>query len=267
MKKKKPIGVFDSGVGGLSVLQSIREELPHEDLIYVADSGYAPYGDKSSHIVEKRAIGITRFLIDKDVKAVVVACNTATAVAVSTLRSMFSLPIIAMEPAVKPAVKSTRSGVVGIMATEGTLKSTQFATLLEQFGNSAQVIKVPCAGLVEKVEEAELTSPKTRRLLEIYINPLKGRNVDTIVLGCTHYPFLKGMIKDIVGPRIELIDTAEAVARHLRRRLEHEDLINGSFTKGLEVFWTSDTSERIQLVISRLWKGDIDVKKLPKHLL
>ncbi|MFC1862426.1 glutamate racemase [Thermodesulfobacteriota bacterium] len=267
MKKKKPIGVFDSGVGGLSVLQSIREELPCEDLIYVADSGYAPYGEKPPNIVEERSVGITGFLVESGVKAVVVACNTATAVAVSILRSRFSLPIIAMEPAVKPAVKSTRSGVVGIMATEGTLKSTQFATLLEQFGNSVQVIKVPCRGLVEKVEEAELTSRGTRKLLENYLVPLMERGVDTIVLGCTHYPFLNGMIKDIVGPDIELIDTAEAVARHLRRRLETENLINGSLTPGLEVFWTSEASGMIREVISRLWKGDVEVKNLPAHLL
>ena len=267
MNRKKPIGVFDSGVGGLSVLQSIREKLPFEDLIYVADSGYAPYGDKPPHIVENRAVGITGFLIEMGVKAVVVACNTATAVAVSTLRSMFSLPIVAMEPAVKPAVKSTKSGVIGIMATEGTLNSSQFATLLDQFGNSAHVIKVPCTGLVEKVEEAELTSQETRRLLENYINPLMERNVDTIVLGCTHYPFLYTLIKDIVGQKIELIDTSEAVARQLSRKLEAENLNNRSLTPGSEEFWTSEKSERIQSVISRLWQGNVDVKELPKNLL
>lgn len=267
MKNKNPIGVFDSGVGGLSVLKSIRKELPSEDLIYVADSGYAPYGEKSPVIVEKRAVNIAKFLLENGAKAIVVACNTATAVAVTSLRSMFTVPIVAMEPAIKPAVKSTRSGIIGILATIGTLESSQFAALLEQFGGYAQVIKVPCPGLVEKVEEAELTSQSTRNLLNKYLTPLLDKDVDTIVLGCTHYPFLIPIIADIAGPHIRIIDTSEAVSRQLKRRLENENLLNSSLDPGLEEFWTSSTSGKILDVISRLWKKDVNVKELPVYLL
>ena len=211
MKSSKPIGIFDSGVGGISVLKRIRDELPNEDLLYLADSAYAPYGNKSESFIEDRSIFLTRFLVNLDVKAVVVACNTATASAISKIRSMFGLPIIGMEPAVKPAVAATRSGVVGILATEGTLNSTKFSILKQRFGKGTRLITQPCPGLVEQVEQGEFSESLTRDLVESYVSPLVKQNVDIIVLGCTHYPFLSEIIEEVAGPGIKIIDTGAEI--------------------------------------------------------
>jgi glutamate racemase len=267
MSKKKPIGIFDSGIGGLSVLKSIREELPFEDLIYIADSGYIPYGDIAPSIVEKRSLDITRFLITKGVKAVVVACNTATAAAVSNLRSQYSLPIIAMEPAVKPAVNITKSGIVGILATANTLKSEPFSKLLQRFTDSAEIINQPCPGLVEKVEKAELDSKESRELLEKYILPIIKKGADTIVLGCTHYYFLAPLIKDIVGDSVSIIDTCAAVSRQLKRRLENEGLLSDYAMTGKEQFLTSGKLDEMIKIISLLWRENAEIKTLPDYLL
>lgn len=267
MTDKKPIGVLDSGVGGLSVLKNIREECPFEDLIYVADSGYAPYGDKPPGIIENRVIELTKFLAGLNVKAIVIACNTATAVAVSKVRAMLSLPVVAMEPALKPAVKITKSGIVGILATSSTLNSKQFKMLFEQFGGNVEVIAKPCPGLVEKVESAEFEGKEIRNLLEGYLNPLKSRGVDTVVLGCTHYPFLLHLIKEIMGEGVEIIDTGKAVSRQLTRILELYDLWNGGIEPGKEQFWTSNTLGHTYKVMSRLWKKDLVIKRLPEYLL
>src|SRR5688500_1303128 len=166
MKTTAPIGVFDSGVGGLSVLHDIRAVLPNEDLIYVADSGHVPYGSKSQEYIQERSIALTQFLIEQGAKTIVVACNTATAAAATRLRSVFSLPIVAMEPAVKPAAAATRSGVIGVLATVGTIKSAQLAALLERFGRGIEVVTQPCPGLVEQVEAGDLDGPETRALVE-----------------------------------------------------------------------------------------------------
>ena len=168
----KPIGVFDSGVGGLSVLREIRSELPGEDLLYVADSGHAPYGDKSTELIEARAIAIVEFLLSQHAKAIVVACNTATGVAIKMLRARFSVPIVAMEPAVKPAVAITRSGVIGVLATSRTIASDNFARLHERFGADVKILMQACPGLVEQVETGDLAGGKTRALIERYVLPL-----------------------------------------------------------------------------------------------
>jgi glutamate racemase len=168
----QPIGVFDSGVGGLSVLREIRRELPGEDLLYVADSGHAPYGDKPIDAIEARALAITDLLVAEGAKAVVVACNTATGAAVRLLRSRYGIPIVAMEPAVKPAVERTRSGVVGVLATRRTLESHKFALLLQQVAGGATVLLQPCPGLVERVEAGDLDGEGTRALLADYLTPL-----------------------------------------------------------------------------------------------
>ena len=216
------IGIFDSGVGGLSVLRHIRQVLPEENLIYVADSAYAPYGDKSPEFITTRSHTLTRFLIDQGAEAIVVACNTATAAAISDLRSQFNLPILGMEPAVKPAVDATRSGVIGVLATVGTLESARFAALLERHAGDADIVTQSCPGLVEQVEQGNLTGKNTRKLIERYTAPLLAQGADTLILGCTHYPFLAPIISEIVRADVALIDTGEAVARHLQRRLREE---------------------------------------------
>jgi len=261
------IGVFDSGVGGLSVLQHIRQTLPHERLIYVADSGHVPYGDKSPAFIEARALAITRFLISQGAEAIVIACNTATAAAAHTLRVKFSkLPILAMEPAVKPAVAATKSGVVGVLATVGTLESARFAALLDKHGRHVKIETQGCPGLVEQVERGELDSPRTRELIERYTAPLLKHGADTLILGCTHYPFLAPLIRDVVGDSIALIDTGAAVARHLQQRIQAE-LPPRIAGEGSAQFFTSGDAEQATRITSALWGEQVVVEQLPKEFL
>jgi len=260
MAAANPIGVFDSGVGGLSVLREIRRELPGEDLLYVADSGHAPYGDKSAQLIEARSIAIIEFLLSRHAKAVVVACNTATGAAIATLRAKFPVPIIAIEPAVKPAAASTKSGVVGVLATSRTLSSDNFTKLTARFGTDIDILVQACPGLVEQVEAGDLSGAKTRALLRQYLLPLLERKADTIVLGCTHYPFLTPLIQEIAGPSVTIIDPAAAIARELRRRLADTGLLSPGTHAGTERFWSSDTPEKTQPVISQLWRSDVEVQ-------
>lgn len=267
MNTSASIGVFDSGVGGLSVLHDVRAALPNEDLIYVADSGHVPYGSKSQEYIQERSSVLSRFLIEQGSKAIVVACNTATAAAAARLRSMFALPIVAMEPAVKPAAAATRSGVIGVLATVGTIKSAQLAALLERFGQGIEVVTQPCPGLVEQVEAGDLDGPGTRALVERFTAPLMQRGADTIVLGCTHYPFLRPLIADVVGADVALIDTGAAVARQLQRVLSSHDLLNQSGRRGGEQFWTSGDLHDAPRVFSCLWGRTVEVRRLPAAFL
>ena len=258
-----PVGVFDSGVGGLSVLREIRRELPSEDLVYVADSAYAPYGDRSKEFIEQRATAIVRFLAGERAKAVVVACNTVTGMAVELLRSRFSMPIVAMEPAVKPAASYTRSGVIAVLATSGTLSSSKFSTLVSRFGAGVQVLVQPCPRLVEQVERGEVASDVTRSLVTGYVRPLIEKGADTIVLGCTHYSFLSEVIQEIAGPAVSIIDPAVAVARELRLRLEANDALLPQERRGVARFWTSGALASVQPVILQLWGAHVEVEMLP----
>ena len=261
-----PIGVFDSGVGGLSVLREIRRELPFENLLYVADSAHAPYGEKSSQFIENRSIAITEFLVSRQAKAIVVACNTATGAAVLSLRSKFSLPIVAMEPAVKPAVSNTKSGVIGVLATSRTLASNNFVALFNRFGADVEILMQACPGLVEQVEAGDLSGSKTRNLLEQYLFTLLQRGADTIVLGCTHYPFLTALIQDIAGPSVAVIDPSAAIARELRRRLNAAGLLSEASYAGFDQFWTSHEPEKVKGVVSQLWQADVQVARMPAVL-
>jgi glutamate racemase len=263
MNAKNPIGIFDSGVGGLAVLHEIRRELPGEDLLYVADSGHAPYGDKSAQVIEERSIAIVEFLVRQHAKAIVVACNTATGVAIKALRTRFPLPIIAMEPAVKPAAAHTRSGVIGVLATSRTIASDNFAKLHERFGADVKILMQACPGLVEQVEAGNLSGDETRALVERYVLPLLAQQADTLVLGCTHYPFLAPLIREIAGATVTVIDPSAAIARELRRRLASADLLSTGSRAGTERFWTSAKSDTTRQVISQLWKADIDLQHLP----
>jgi glutamate racemase len=257
-----PIGVFDSGIGGLSVLLHIREELPYENLLYIADSAHAPYGGKSPEEIRARSLALSEFLLSQGAKALVVACNTATAAAISVLRERFDVPVIGMEPAVKPAVSATRSGIVGVLATTGTLKSARFAALLESYGQNVRVVTQGCPGLVECIERGELASSETRDLLGRYLRPLLEQGADTIVLGCTHYPFLKPLIREIAGEGVVLIDTGAAVARQVRRRIEEAELLSRQQLQGNLDFWTSGDTVEGQAIVERLW-GPAEVKPLP----
>lgn len=254
----RPIGVLDSGVGGLSVLHHIRQALPVENLLYVADSAHAPYGAKTSEEIFARTQRIAEFLVGQGAKALVVACNTATAAAAAGLRQQFDIPIIGMEPAVKPAVAATQSGVVGVLATVGTLKSAQFAALLESYGQGVKVVTQAGVGLVERVERGDLDSAATRGLLASYLQPLLAEGADTLVLGCTHYPFLRPTIESLLQGRMAMIDTGAAVARHLAARMFELGILANRAEAGAERFWTSlEPSQRpqSQQVIQQLWGG------------
>jgi glutamate racemase len=249
------IGVFDSGVGGLSVLRHIRQLLPNERLIYVADSGHVPYGDKSREYIEERSLILTHFLQQQGADAIVIACNTASAAAAATLRSRFNIPIIAMEPAVKPAVSASRNGIVGVLATTGTLASARFAALLERY-----------AGAGEIITQGELNSSQTRTLIERYTAPLLARGADTLILGCTHYPFLAALIAEVVGSNVALVDTGAAVARQLQRRIQDEIPARISATACAE-FFTSGDAEHASRIMSVLWGEDVSVQRLPQEFL
>lgn len=256
-----PIGVFDSGVGGLSVLREIAALLPSESLLYVADSGHVPYGEKSADYIRQRSRSITDFLLAQGAKAIVVACNTATAAAVADLREGYSVPIIGMEPAVKPAAAATRSGVVGVLATTGTLQSARFAALLDRFAGSVEVVTQPCPGLVELIEAGELDGPRMNSLLGAYTAPLIDAGCDTLILGCTHYPFVRPALERMLPAHIKLIDTGAAVARQVAARLgQHELLSQGSARAPL--FWSSGDRSVLETVLPALWGGNAAVGQL-----
>ena len=258
----RPIGVMDSGVGGISVLKHVHALLPHEDLIYFADSKYAPYGNKTSAEITARCFEIADFLIAKDVKALVVACNTATAAAIDAMREKYSMSIIGMEPAVKPAAEASNNGVIGVLATVGTLKSAQFAALLESYGRNVKVVTQACVGLVECIERGELDTPETKALIRQYTMPLLAEGADTIVLGCTHYPFVKDAIREIVGREISLIDTGAAVAKQLKRQLEDKGFLSVSQEKAEVHFWTNSDSKEAKQVIEAMWGKNAEVNIL-----
>ncbi len=256
------IGVLDSGVGGISVLKHIHALLPHEHLMYVADSKYAPYGNKTPEEITTRCMIIADYLLAQNVKALVVACNTATAAAIDELRETFEIPIIGMEPAVKPAAEASRNGVIGVLATVGTLKSAQFAALLESYGRNVKVVTQACVGLVECIERGEIDTPETKALIRQYTMPLLAEGADTIVLGCTHYPFVKYAIGEIVGENISLIDTGAAVAKQLKRQLVEKDLLLTSQEKPEVRFWTNSEAENAEQVIEALWGKSAEVNML-----
>jgi len=255
-----PIGIFDSGVGGLSVMKAIRAALPHEQLLYVADSANAPYGERSADFITARALAMAQFLVGHGAKAIVVACNTATVVAVDTLRARFSLPVVALEPAIKPAVALTRSGVVGVLATRRTLESPAVARLRAQHAGQARILLQACPGLVEQVERGDTDSAATRALLESYLTPLLEAGADTLVLGCTHYPFLAAPIHAIAGPGVTLVESSAAVARQLVRRLGGALHPGSPRTGPAERFFTTAVPGTMRTLVSQLWGVDVELQ-------
>jgi glutamate racemase len=255
--------VKDSVEELLTILREIRDGLPREDLIYVADSRYAPYGERAEAFIEQRVTTIVEYLIDQQAKAVVVACNTATGVAIDALRSRFRIPIVAIEPALKPAAAITRTGRVGVLATNRTLESEKFARLRERHGAGVEVVIQPCPGLAEQVEKGEFESAATRALIAAYVQPLVDKGVDTLVLGCTHYPFLQPLIRDAAGPGVTIVDPAAAIARELARQLEREQLRVIEGPAGTTRFVTSGAPDQVTTVIVQLWQERVTVERLP----
>ena len=257
-----PVGIFDSGVGGLSVLKEIRGALPAESIDYVADSANAPWGDKPPAFVRDRALRIANFLVAQGVKAIVIGSNTGTASSAEALRSRLSIPVVGIEPGIKPAVAATKSGVVGAIVPAAVGGSDRLASLLDRFGSDVRVIVQPVPGLVEHVEAGDLEGPELRRMVEGYVRPMLDSGADAIVLGSTHYVFLKTMIAELAGPDVALIETGAAVARRLARVLEEQRLLADG-TQGLERFWTSGDPAGSSRVMSGLLGREVTVEKLP----
>jgi len=250
---KQPIGVFDSGVGGLSVWKEIAALLPHEDIIYFADNANCPYGPKSKEEVIELSTAIVKFFISQNVKLVVVACNTATAAAIEHLRRSYELPFVGMEPAVKPAAILTKTKCVGILATAGTLGGKLFKATTERYASDIRVVKQVGTGLVELVERGEQYSSKAEELLRKYVQPMVKKGADHIVLGCTHYPFFRPLVDRIAGEGVTIIDPAPAVARRVKDILEDQHLISDDADTPKYCFYSSGTSSTmVNLLVEAL---------------
>lgn len=250
MDKSAPIGVFDSGIGGLSVWNELVRELPNESMIYVADSAFAPYGNKSKRFIAGRSRAITRFLADKGCKLIVVACNTATGAAITILRREFQIPFIGVEPAVKPAAMASKTGHIGILATAQTFNGEHFKRSIGLYAQTVELHERAGTGLVELVENGMIHSAETRELLSQYLLPMVDAGIDQLVLGCTHYPFLIPVIRDILPAGIRIIDPAPAVARQTGKVLgEHEGLNTGAEKPDYQFYSTGDSQQLSTMIL------------------
>lgn len=241
-KKTNPIGLFDSGIGGTSIWKEIHTLLPHENTIYLADSINAPYGQKTKEEIIQLSIKNTEFLLEQNSKIIVVACNTATTNAIKELRAKYDVPIIGIEPAIKPAAIHTKTKSIGILATKGTLSSELFYKTVSNL-EGINVIEQVGYDLVKLIEEGKIESNEITELLRIYLQPMIEANIDYLVLGCSHYPYLVPQIKKILPESVKIIDSGEAVARQTKSVLEKNDLLNNSNKKGdLKFYVNSDPS-------------------------
>lgn len=261
------IGIFDSGIGGLSVLRAIRSELPTQNLLYLADQAHVPYGPRSLEEVREFSLEITRFLIQQGAQLIVVACNTASAAALHDLRATFpEIPFVGMEPAVKPAAEHTQTGRVGVLATPATFQGQLYASVVERFAHGVEIYQDTCPGLVEQIEAGALNSPATRAILEAALQPMLARGIDTVVLGCTHYPFVIPLIQEIVGEDVRVIDPAPAIARQVRRVVEQkQDLPEDAPTFSLSQvtrLWTTGSPSNFQRLLSGFLSGEHVVEPL-----
>ena len=250
VSKAAAIGVFDSGVGGLSVLRAIRQQLPAQPVIYIGDQVHVPYGQRSLEEVRKFSTEVTKFLLAHGAKLIMVACNTASAAALHSLRTEFpDVPFVGMEPAVKPAAEQTHTGIVGVLATYATFQGELYASVVERFAHGVTLLQDPCIGLVGEIEKGNLSGTETRKILTDILDPMLAKGIDTVVLGCTHYPFVIPLIQEIVGPDVRVIDPAPAVARQTRRLLEeHGWLAQGNERAAVEYFTSGDPAEMQKLL-------------------
>ena len=247
------IGIFDSGVGGLSVLRAIRARLPGQSILYLGDQAHVPYGPRPAAEVRAFSEGVTRYLLGRGAQGIVVACNAASAVALHGLRRMFpETPFVGMEPAVKPAAETTRSGVVGVLATPATFQGELYASVVERFAGGVKVLQDICPGLVGQVEAGDLEGPRTRAILEKALQPMLAQGMDTVVLGCTHYPFVIPLIQKIVGPDVRVIDPAPAIARQTERLLAERARLDGGVKQPELVCLTSGPLEPFAALVPRL---------------
>ncbi len=261
MNTPSPIGIFDSGVGGLSVLRAVRRQMPAQPAIFLADQAHVPYGPRPMEEVRNFSEAITRFLLEQGAGIIVVACNTASAAALYHLRGLFPrVPFVGMEPAVKPAAETTRSGVVGVLATPATFQGALYASVVERFAGGVTVLQDTCPGLVGRIEAGDLDGPETRAILEHALTPMLEKGIDTVVLGCTHYPFVIPLIEQIAGPGVRVIDPAPAVARQTGRLLEKHGLLAAGETPAPMRFLTSGSPLDLQAMLQRMGWGDFPVE-------
>ena len=256
-----PIGIFDSGGGGLSVAREIRRRLPAEHLLYFADNAFCPYGGRPLDEIRERSLDVVGELIDRGAKLVVVACNTASGAALEALRERYPVPIVGLEPAVKPAAERSRVGRIGVLATAATLRTERFHRLVTTYAGSVEVIRRASPELVELVEEGRISGPEVEGFLAQTLRPLAEAGIDTLVLGCTHYPFLRDAISEALGPGVEILDSGEAVARQVERVLESNDALSTTGAGGILLLTTGER-ERIDALVRPLWPGEIDVQAL-----
>ena len=252
------IGVFDSGVGGLSVLRAIQSQLPCHPIRYIADQAHVPYGARTRDEVREYSVGITRYLLSHGARVIVVACNSASAAALHHLRAVFpEIPFVGMEPAVKPAAEHTRSGVVGVLATPVTFQGEMYASVVDRFAKGITVLQDTCPGLVGQIESGRLNSPETRAILESALRPMIASGVDTVVMGCTHYPFAIPLIQEIAGPEVLVIDPAPAVARQTGRVLESRGLLaqECEALTPARFFTTGDSTQLVEMLPRLLGKA------------
>ena len=249
MKNQQAIGLFDSGIGGTSIWKEVVKLLPNEHTIYVADSKNAPYGQKSTEEILQLSIKNTEFLISKGCKLIIVACNTATTNAIDYLRTTYNIPFIGIEPAIKPAALYSKTDAIGILATKGTLTSKLFEKTANEYTKNITTIEQDGEGLVELIESGELNSLATKKLLTEYLSPMLQFDIDHLVLGCTHYPYLIPQIKEIVGPHVNIIDSGEAVARQTKAVLEKQHLLNDSFNKPTHQFYTNTKKQVLETIL------------------
>lgn len=253
------LGIFDSGVGGLSVAREIRRTLPSEDLLYVADTAYCPYGGRPLREIVARSSAIGHYLLSRGAKAIVVACNSASGGALEELRARVDVPVIGMEPALKPAAVQSRNRRIGVMATAATLRAERFDRLRANHAGDVTVVSQACPGLVDLVEHGVVEGDEVRNMLEEVLDPLRRAGVDTIVLGCTHYPFLRNAIAGMLGPGVTLIDSGEAVARQTERVLREHGLLARKGRGSIRVLTTGEVAV-VEPVASRLWGEAVKVE-------
>ncbi|MCZ4319241.1 glutamate racemase [Aequorivita viscosa] len=251
MNKNSPIGIFDSGVGGSSIWQEIHKYLPHEHTIYLADSKNAPYGNKSAEEITELSIKNTEKLLHLGAKLIVVACNTATTNAIVTLRQNYNIPIIGIEPAIKPAALKTVSKSIGILATKGTLSSALFSATTREFTKDISVVEIIGEGLVPLIEAGNLDGPEMISLLKKHTKPMISANVDYVVLGCSHYPYIIPQLKEILPKNVTIIDSGEAVARQTKTVLQSLDLLREEYTPPKLQFFTNAKTDTLKFLLKK----------------
>jgi glutamate racemase len=265
MTNELPIGMFDSGVGGLTVLREVMSQLPKESTVYFGDTARVPYGSKSRDVIVRFSLEIGQFLLQEKVKMIVVACNTASAFALPELSAQFKLPIVGViAPGAQAALHVTRTRRVGVIGTEGTIESQAYTEALKKLSSDIEVFGQACPLIVPLVEEGWLDKPVAREIVKEYLTPLLGQNIDTLVLGCTHYPLLKNLLQDVAGPKIQLIDSAQETARAVARRLADQKLEAPATTKaGVRRFYVSDAPEKFEKIGQRfLGQAIPDVRRV-----